>query len=485
MFHWRRSSYFLLGLLLLFLVGGLGYWILNPASLEIILSPPGVPELEGYVYPLYELDLRLDGSGKKMTGNAIISYTNNQEGALGELYFHLYPNAALFTENVNPPGALTVDSVQVQGDEGALWEVHKTILKVKLSRPIPPGGKTGIQIPFSLSIPTGRERFGVQDGILGLGNCYPILAVYEGEWRRDPYYEIGDPFYSDIALYRVTINVPRRYTVAATGSLLASEKVLGFRKKLHFETGPVRDFALAASGHYQVLREEASDTVIQSFYPRGREESGRLALTAAKEALEFFQEKFGVYPYNQLSVAATGMFSGGMEYPNIVFIGSELYREGNESMLEYIVVHEVAHQWWYGLVGNDQIREPWLDEGLADFSTQVFYEFCRPGAGDIMVNSFAALYEQYRDTYGGGTIRRPLWEFESDLEYGVLVYGKGSLVFSQLRSIFGDEAFFRLLRDYAEKYRYRHATIDGFIEFSSDAAGKDLKMFFYKWLEAV
>ncbi|MGI6575624.1 MAG: M1 family metallopeptidase [bacterium] len=482
---WRQRSfyfYFLVGLILVAVLGGLAWRLLSAEALEVTLSSPQIPELAGYTYPIYELTASLDGEGKTLRGNCILTYTNNEEANLSELFFHLYPNAPLFTEYTSTPGSLEIKSVKVDGEE-TIWQVDSTILKVRLPAPLAPGEATAVEIPFTMQIPAVRERFGVKDQVVSLGNWYPILAVYDGEWHLDPYYEIGDPFYSDIALYRVTFDVSRRHTVAATGSLLSVEKTPCWRKRLYFETGPVRDFALAISSRYQVVREECGGIMVQSFYPRGHELAGKLALQATKEALQFFQETFGPYPYDQLTVAATGMFAGGMEYPNIVFIGNDLYREGSERALEYIVVHEVAHQWWYGLVGNDQIREPWLDEGLADFSTQLFYEVRRPELAGNLPNSLAHFYEMYKDNVGGGIIRRPLWEFKSDLEYSVLVYGKGSIVFSQLRETLGDEDFFALLQQYLAEYKYRHVTIDEFIEFCQQVTDLQLGEFFYKWLE--
>jgi hypothetical protein len=482
-FPWRRWILFLPLLALLAAFGWLTWQWQGGGALEVTFPGPEIPPLAGYTYPLYQLDLTLKPETGLVEGSCILEYTNNEGEALAELYFHLYPNAPLFSEGSQKKGFLTVDEVLL--NKGAVtWKQEGTLLQIKLPEPLPPGEGTVLELAFKVQVPPLGERFGVRQGIVSLGNWYPILAVYEnGAWCLDPYYEIGDPFYSDVALYRVTLRLPRPYGVAATGNLREVKKLSWWQKELYFETGPVRDFALAVSKNYQVARREVGGITVQSFYLRNQEEGGRLALEAACEALVFFQEVFGPYPYDQFSVAVSGFFAGGMEYPNLVFISSELYRPGAEKMLEYVVVHETAHQWWYGLVGNDQIREPWLDEGLADFSTNLFYEFCRPDEQGRVPGSPLDLYELYQGEAARGIIRRPLGEFSSELEYSLLVYGKGSLVFAELRQILGDEAFFQLLKEYAAEYSYRHATIADFIRLCGRYTDLDLGQFFYKWLE--
>ncbi|HHW91517.1 MAG TPA: M1 family metallopeptidase [Firmicutes bacterium] len=482
-FRSRRWMFLLPVLALLFVFGWLGWHLQGGGVPEVIFPEPEIPPLADYTYPLYQLDLVLKPEEGTLEGTCFLKYTNNEGESLSELYFHLYPNAPLFSEGSRVKGSLVIEEVLL--NKGPVpWKQEGTLLKVELPEPLPPGKETVLDLTFQVQVPPLGERFGTRKGIVSLGNWYPILAVYEdGAWRLDPYYEIGDPFYSDVALYRVTLRLPRRFCAAATGNLREVRKLPWWRKELYFETGPVRDFALTVSKNYQVARREVEGITVQSFYLRGQEEGGRLALEAACAALAFFQEVFGPYPYDQFSVAASGFFAGGMEYPNLVFISSELYRPGAEKMLEYVVVHETAHQWWYGLVGNDQIREPWLDEGLADFSSNLFYEFCRPGWQGKVPGSPVDLYELYQEGAAGGIIRRPLGEFASDLEYSLLVYGKGSMVFVELRKILGEEPFFQILKQYVSEYSFRHATIDDFIRLCARYTDVDLDQFFYKWLE--
>ncbi|HHY36345.1 MAG TPA: M1 family metallopeptidase [Firmicutes bacterium] len=479
----RRWLFLLPVLALVLYLGWLGWPLGGGGVLEVTFPEPAIPPLADYAYPQYQLDLSLKPGVGSLAGTCRLQYTNNEGQGLAELYFHLYPNAPIFSAGTREKGSLTVEEVLVN-QEAVTWKQEGTLLKVKLPEPLPPGGEAALKLSFTVQVPPLGERFGARKGIISLGNWYPILAVFEdGEWRLDPYYDIGDPFYSDVALYRVTLRLPRRYRVAATGNLREVKMLPWWQKELYFETGPVRDFALAVSKDYRVARREVEGVTVQSFYLPGQEEGGRLALEAACAALAFFQEVFGPYPYDQFSVAASGFFAGGMEYPNLVFVSSELYRPGAEKLLEYVVVHETAHQWWYGLVGNDQIREPWLDEGLAEYSTVLFYEFCRPGGQGKIPGSPLDLYELYQGEAAGGIIRRPLEEFSSELEYSLLVYGKGSLVFVQLRQVLGDEAFFQLLQEYVAEYCYRHATIDDFIRLCRRYTELDLELFFCKWLE--
>lgn len=445
------------------------------------LPAPAVPDLAGFVPAIYDLDVNLDPVSGTVTGSSQVEYTNNQAVPLPELYLHLYPNAAVFSQDVRRPGRLEVTAVSVEGQD-VLFTVEETLLKVTLESALQSQEQINLTLSWDLTVPDYPGRLGENDGIISLGNWYPILAVYDAAgWHLDPYYDWGDPFYSEVGRYRVRLTLPPSYQAVASGNLQARRQLPPQKKELVWETSLVRDFAVAVSSEYESLEQKVGPTLVRSVFPRGEQAGGRQALKSGCEALKFFNDNFGLYPYHQLTLAATGFDQGGMEYPNIVFLAREFYGQADAEILDYLVVHETAHQWWYGVVGNNQVTEAWLDEGLTEFSTVLFFEKVR-GRGQEEAASLAGLYQAYRQTNGDGKILRSLNEFPSELAYNALVYGKGCLLFLQLREELGEELMLTLLQEYYRRFAYRNATSEDFIRTAEEISGQNLSSFFQDWL---
>ncbi|MGI6605001.1 MAG: M1 family metallopeptidase [bacterium] len=446
-----------------------------------LLPPPVLPELDAFVPAFYDLQLSLEPEIATLHGVSRVAYTNNEDVSLGELYFHLYPNAEIFSAAAERPGRLTVQGVRL--DERPLsFSTAGTLLKIPLPVNLAPGEKAALELTWDLVIPDYPGRLGEKDGVISLGNWYPILAVYDEEgWHLDPYIERGDPFYSDVGCYRVRLRLPDAYRAAATGNLRSARDLPGPSKEMAWESGIVRDFALALSPHYRTLTDKTGPVLVQSYFPADKKEGGRVALNAGCAALEFFSQTFGPYPYDQFTLAATGFYQGGMEYPNIVFLSQQFYGPEDAETLEYVAVHETAHQWWYGVVGNNQVVEAWLDEGLTEFSTLLFYEKER-GGGRGQTSAVLSLYEAYRQANGDGAILQRLDEFPSELAYNALVYGKGCMLFLALREKLGEDVLLKVLREYYQRYAYRTATTADFIRVAQEVSSLELAGFFQHWL---
>ncbi|MGI6129595.1 MAG: M1 family metallopeptidase [bacterium] len=446
-----------------------------------VLPEPVVPTVDGFVPAVYDIDVVLDPQSGTVTGRSRVEYTNNQSISLPELYFHLYPNAAVFSQDVARPGRLEVTAVTV-ANRPLSYRVDGTLLKVELNADLLPQEQVVLNLNWQLTVPDYAGRLGENDGIISLGNWYPVLAVYDATgWNLDPYYDWGDPFYSEVGRYRVKLTLPDKYRVAATGNLRLRRRLPGRQKELVWDTSLVRDFALVISSDFRALEQQVDKTMVRSVFPRSDKAGGQRALVAGAEAVNFFNKTFGPYPYDQLTLAATGFYYGGMEYPNIVFLARQFYGPTDVDLLDYITVHETAHQWWYGVVGNNQITEAWLDEGLTEFSTVLFFEKVRRGGHDE-ARSLINLYQAYKQANGDGEILRPLNEFPSDLAYNALVYGKGCLLFLELREVIGEELLLEVLQTYYKRFAYKVATSDDFIQVATEVSGRDLVPFFQKWL---
>ena len=185
----------------------------------------------------------------------------------------------------------------------------------------------------------------------------------------------------------------------------------------------------------------------------------------AKELIKVFSELFTEYPYDTYSVVASDFFIGGMEYPTLVMIDKNLYDEDSKFLLEYVIAHETAHQWWYSIVGNDEVSEPWLDEALTEYSTILYFE-SRYGkdVSDKLMKTMKVQSENYR----GEDMFKAINEFGSSSEYSLNVYTKGAVVFNEIRKEVGDKIFFETLQEYCQSYMFQNVNGEQFMKLWKD-----------------
>jgi aminopeptidase N len=248
--------------------------------------------------------------------------------------------------------------------------------------------------------------------------------------------------------------------------------------------GPIRDFYIAMSADYRVVSQQVDGTRVNSYYLPGQEEGGAEALRYASESLHLFSQEFGAYPYAELDVVATPTSAGGIEYPGVIAIASSFYGDPDYYYFGVVVTHEVAHQWWHGLVGSDQLDEPWMDEALTNYSMYLYYEGTagRDQANVIKEKVFKEPYrtaqQEFRDREVGG----PVSSFSQE-DYVTIVYGKGPLFFDAVRAQVGDAAFFAALQTYLARHRYRVAYPEDLIAAFEDASGQQIDDLYRSWIE--
>ncbi len=432
----------------------------------------------------YTLDVTVNWQDMQVSGTEQVLYTNNETEALPALYLRLYPNAEHYAE-----GELVVEKVMIDGQEGS-FEVKGTILEVPLAEPLLPENQVELKLDFVVTVPHRDDRFGYYKDVMALGHWYPMMAVYDqAGWHLDPYVEMGDAFYSEVSMFTVNVTVPQEVVVAASGLLADSVPQDDGTTRLTCYSGATRDFALVLSPDYQVASQTVGETTINSYYLTGDEESGQDALQYAVDAVKVYNEYFGPYPYTELDVVETHFTvqgaPGGMEFPGLVIVSSELYHGFFQEELDTVVVHEVAHQWWYGVVGNDQVDEPWLDESFATYSSIIYYEFVQ---GEEAAQN--QLMIQAEIPYGimavaglDAPVNSSLLDFEDPLRYQAIVYGKGALFLDELRQAVGGQAFFDILQGYYRKYKYGVARSEDFRRVMKEGAGdEDVDTLYERWI---
>lgn len=455
----------------------------------------------------YRIECELDVSDKTLTAIQTVDYYNNDDIEMHDLYFHVYPNA--FKEKTTVPFLFgDFDNAYNRGFEPGYAEIlaiskleggsekllnyslsreGNTILKVELDKPIKPGGRADMKISFKLYIPPASERFGYGENHFNLGNWYPIAAVYDDKdgWNLDKYYPIGDPFFSDASDYLVSIKAPEDYVIAASGKNINKSSEEGYIT-WDFEGTAIRDFAFVANNKFNFVEQKLDGISIKSYFYNEDEEKGKEALEYGVKAIKTFNKLYGKYPYSDYSIVET-VFPSGMEYPTLVYISDKLYKSDFSSdPLIITVVHETAHQWFYGIVGNDQIDESWLDEGFAAYSEILYAEniYGKKTGRDYYIKS---VEEGVEDALSAnvidGLLSKSLSEFDDWSDYGPTAYGRGAQLLHRLRVMLGDDMFFKVLKTYVEKYKFEIAYVEDFIMVCEDVSGKDLSGFFELWLD--
>jgi aminopeptidase N len=444
------------------------------------LSPqarPATADLEDMTQ--YHLDLRLTPDLSQLVGQADIRYTNREQVPLDMVYLHLFPN--LWSDG------MTVSSAQVAGQPVSVSYLSgDDLVELPMSRPLQPGESVDLSLHFTTPIPRGKGagnygELANQDGVLALAHSYPTIVVYDSGWHLETPSSQGDVIYHDASLYDVSFTAPEGMTVVATGSTLDKVDHGDGTVTWRLVGGPMRDFNIIASGDYQSASKQVGDVTINSYFLAEDAAGGRQALDWAATALQIFEKEFGAYPYRELDIASTSTSAGGIEYPGLAVIASRLFVDLNSrAFFEAATVHEVAHQWWYNVVGNDQVNEPWLDEGLAQYSTYLYF---RDVYGDAGATGFEDSLKRRWERVGFSEkpVGLPVGDYQ-DAEYGAIVYGRAALFFLALRDQIGDEKMAELLRRYYSEFAWRVASSQKFETLAESVSGQDLSALFSEWV---
>lgn len=446
----------------------------------------------------YDIFAVYDSENRSLKGTVDFTYYNNTDNEIADLKFNMYGNA--FREGAayapvshsyaskayyagTSYGGMTVEGVE----NCAGWNVggeDENILTVTLLTPVYPEENVKIKISYTLNLALINHRTGVTQNAVNLGNFYPVLCAYTREgFAECPYYYCGDPFLSECANYTVTIDLPPEYTAATSGKLENESSAAG-RKKCTYSLKNARDFAIVLSDKFQAVSQNVNGIEVSYYYYS--DANPQVNLSAACESVKYFSETFGEYVYPTLCVVQTGFCYGGMEYPALTMISDALDSDNTI----YTIVHENAHQWWYAMVGSNQLTCAWQDEGLAEYSALMFFEnhpayaFTRTGIIGLATKSYRAYYSVYKQIFGDAdtSMNRRLKDYESEYEYSNIAYNKGLILFDMLRQSIGDEKFKAGIRKYYSDNLYKIASYEDLCG-SFLSGGADLEGFFNSFVE--
>ncbi|MNS18380.1 Peptidase family M1 [compost metagenome] len=528
-----RIKIILISILSFIVIGGAVWFSLTPAPAQPSFAPemgklprdqpkapdsigtPGTEQLSDRVAE-YHIDVNLNEKTRTLTGTESVTWKHPGSQPVSELYFHMYPNAFASKDttfmkesggklrgdampkdgwgSMKLTGIRTTDGISlihrlqyVQPDDGNTND--QTLVKVRLPRPVQGGESTTLLINFEVQLPKVFARMGTADNFVMAGQWFPKLSVYEPAgtrgrtsegWNLHQYHGSSE-FYSDFGIFSVRINVPSSYIVAATGFPTKTAVVKQNRKTYQFYADDVHDFAWAASPDFVYAEEPFSSAEVPGVRiklyldPLHKDLKDRY-FYAAKAALSSYSKWYGRYPYSTLSIVvppASGNGAGGMEYPTLVTaFGAASESPGYE--LERTVVHEIGHQYFYGMIASNEFEEAWLDEGFTSYAEDKLMESAYGVKPNLPVQA----------SFVNHPAALPLeaWKYGSSDIYAQNVYTRGKLVLLGIERQVGTSTMNRILARYSAKYRFKHPTTSDFQRIVEQVTGRSWKDYFNQYV---
>ncbi|MBX3052387.1 MAG: M1 family metallopeptidase [Caldilineaceae bacterium] len=417
--------------------------------------------------PRYDMTVELGSGLDVLTGTAYIHFTNTSQDPWTHVIFRLYPNLEQYG------GLLSIQSAAVGGRAVPFsYQDQNTAVRVELPAALLTGKNTTVYLSWILDIPQWNDTplayrlLGNSQGMVSLPLAYPSLAVYQpglttgtGQWWLERGSVRGDAAFNYASLFAVTATLPNDQVPVTSGTLITSTLAGPNQSRHVWVTGPVREFLLHTSNRFQSESTTAYDTRITSYWLPDHEASGRAALQQTAAALRIYSDLFGPYGYSDLRVAPGPMGVRGMEYPQAFLLGVQLY-DTYRTDLEIRTVHEVAHQWWYQLVHNDPVNTPWMDEGISEYASKLYYEAIRGRsyAENLQARRWQAVIDLLTARGADAPLNQPVAVYEDGTQYESVVYGKGALFYDAIRQALGERQFEAFLKSYQKNYRFQIVT---------------------------
>lgn len=449
----------------------------------------------------YTMDIKLEDNVLTVSQNT--KYINKSNDVLDKLCMHVYPRnfregaknspvGRLYSDKAYPNGKsyseFVISSLIVEDEEKNVYYGgdDEDILEIALNNELYPDDTIEINIKYHMTLPNINHRFGYGDNTYNIANFYPIMCVYDNGWCVESYNSNGDPFYSDLANYSIELSADKKMKVATSG-VIVSENSDNQNNIYKIKANAVRDYACVLSEKFEV-KSAYSESGCEVKYYYYDDLDADANLKAGVDSINTFSKLFCEYPYSTFSIVKTNFIHGGMEYPTLVYISDSVSEPAD---YKNVIVHETAHQWWYGLVGSNAFRYGWLDEGLTDFSTALFYKYnpeYNINFDDIIkntTNSYVTFVDLYTKVLGSVNtdMRRAVNEYSTEPEYVYVSYVKGALLYNSLYETFGEEKFLKVLKEYVKEYKFKNVSPDHFIGTSEKVLMRDMTGFFDSWLD--
>ncbi|MFC9708808.1 M1 family metallopeptidase [Paenibacillus sp. NPDC056933] len=447
----------------------------------------------------YRIQARLNEKNMTVEGNESITYRNTSKDTLKELVFHTYADANLSKStqttmfersneeiSKNNPDKKPedflggIDIQRVTGGNQALDFSNKNqALTVKLEQPIKPGETVSVKVGFNVKIPYGSQRLSYYKDIINGAHWFPVVSVYDEtkhEWDSKPYSQSFETDYYTSADYEVQFDVPEQYQVMMPGTITTRNSDKNGRKVVSAVAQNTREFVFFASPNFKVDSVTRNGLTVEYYYfdnQPGKKKMVEGYIDQAFKVINFFSDKYGKYPYPEFRIVESYVEGVAIEYSRVIQMGQIQMNSLPER--DTVFVHEIAHQWFHALIGNNSETESFLDEGFADFSKVYFAE-----KHGHPLNGFKTI--QFDDATVDKAIASPNDEVGDWA--GTVYYDKGRQAIYQLYRSVGEEQFDTFMKAYFKRYVYQNATIDGLLQTIEDVLGEtarnDMKQALYQ-----
>ncbi len=479
----------------------------------------------------YQIDARLDVANRKIYGKEVIRWINTTQAPAQDLQFHLYWNAwqhdrtswlssTRYSERAKEPrtpddwGYTRVTAIQLQSpfsinltntqefiqpDDGN--PLDQTVLRVALSQPVLPGDTAVITIEWEAKVPRPFARTGVVGNYYFIAQWFPKIGVFQEDGTWNCHQFIQTEFFADYGVYDVKLTVPTGWIVGATGVEKNRTDNGDGTTTHHYYQEDVHDFVWTTSPDFLEFTDEFRDpnlppvTIRLLLQPYNRDKKDRY-LEATKIALRYYGSWFGAYPYGHLTVVdpAYQSRSGGMEYPTLFTGGTPLFSKPLTRQPESVTIHECGHQFWYGIVGNNEFEDAWLDEGFNTYSQAKVMDEALPDPVEFRYyfeGYFPWIFkdipstERYdgADKYSGfhspfklDRMDRPSYQ-QGPGAYRINAYYKPLLTLRTLENYLGWPTFRKIMATYFERWKFRHPTPEDFFQVVNEVSGQQLDWF--------
>ena len=456
----------------------------------------------------YQMEVAMDVSTNRYQGTQVLAYTNNSPDTLTRVFYHLYYNAFqpgsmmdVRSRTIADPdqrvkdriaklapeeiGYLHPTRLTMNGGPVSFKEVG-TVLEVDLTEPILPNSSVKFEMSFEGQVPLQVRRSGrdSEEGVrYSMSQWYPKMANYDEQgWHANPY--VGREFYGIWGNFDVKITIDKSYTLGGTGYLQNPNQIghgyqdegvkvpepKGNTLTWHFVAPQVHDFMWAADNKYQHDKVQmANGITVHHFYIPGEKttENWEKLKEFTPKAIDYLSKQFGQYPYKQFSVVQGG--DGGMEYAMSTLITGER----SLPSLVGVMVHELAHSWFHGVLASNESLYPWMDEGFTSYASNL-----------AMASIFQANASPHRGSYGGyyrlvkSGLEEPMSthsdHYQTNSAYGAAAYSKGAVFLAQLGYVIGEEARDRGMYRYWNTWKFKHPNVNDLIRAMEKESGLEL-----------
>lgn len=424
------------------------------------------------------LDLVVSADLSAVEGSMSLRWVNAEAAPADRIRFLLFPLLA--------GAGMEITACTVDGRASALSP--GPVAALPLPQAVASGRAVDVALSWRATVPRLEDggAFARSDGFASLAWCFPVpVSPRTGSDFPAPY---ADWLCTDAMSWRARVSIPAGATLVAAGTETGRAGVDG-RTVVDLALDPARDFYLAVGTGLaeRPPRRAGGGPAIRCFAPPGREGAADVAMDAAARAVQSFTRRFGPYPYGSFAILAGPLAVLGIEFPGLTVIGDAVFTLSGtvsgvpaRTMLEATVVHEVAHQWFYNLVGSDQAAEPWLDEAMAQYATRLYYldRYGEDGADGIVDSWWARWNRVDRAMTPAGL---PVAAYGAK-EYAAIVYGRGPLFLETLETSMGTRAFDAFLRAYTERFAWRIARRADVLAAAEESCRCDLDALFAAWL---